>query len=129
MSARNKYLVNTLRTLFGLFMLFSGVSGLWLAYTGSMEGMPEAMIPVVEGLKDNGIFYMIKITEAVAGLMLALNLLPALGVIFLAPIAVGIIVFNSFVAPQYVISGVIVALLEIYFGYVYWAKYKALFTR
>lgn len=129
MNSRNKYLVNTIRTLFGLFMLFSGASGLWMTITGSTEGIPPEMMEVINGIQENGIFYMIKITEIIAGLMLVLNIWPALAAIFIAPIAIGIIVFNAMVAPEYVISGVIVAILDIYLGHVYWDKYKALFTR
>lgn len=129
MNFRNKYLSTTIRTLFGLFMLFSGVSGLYMFYTGSMEGVPEAILPTFTEFKNSGILYMIKITETVAGLMLVINFLPALAAIFLAPIAIGIIVFNAMLSPEFVPMGVVVALLDIYLGYLYWDKYKALFRR
>lgn len=129
MNLRNKYLSTTIRTLFGLFMLFSGASGLWMIYTGGMEGVPESMVPFFAELKNSGILYMIKVTETVAGLMLVLNLFPALGAIFLAPIAIGIIVVNAMLTPQYVPMGILVAIFDIYLGYLYWDKYKALFAR
>ena len=129
MNFRNKYLSNTLRTLFGLFMLFSGVSGLWMIYTGSTEGVPPDLIDVMSNLQSSGLLYMIKITETIAGIMLVLNFRPALAAIFIAPIAIGIIVFNAMLSPEFVIMGIIVALLNVYLGYFYWDKYKALFTR
>jgi len=89
MNLRKRPLVTTIRVVFGLLMLFSGV----------------------------------------AGLMLVLNFLPALAAIFIAPIAVGVIVFNAMIAPSYVVSGVILGVLDAYLGYAYWDKYKALFTR
>jgi len=72
---------------------------------------------------------MIKITEAVAGLMLVINFLPALAAIFLAPVAIGIIIFNAVLSPMYLPIALVVALIEVYFGYIYWDKYKALFTK
>ncbi|MDO8481084.1 MAG: DoxX family membrane protein [Nanoarchaeota archaeon] len=127
MNFRNKYLLVTLRSLFGLLMLFSGVAGLLAGK--SMEGVPEPMIPITQALWDSGIFHMIKVTEIVAGLMLLLGFLPALAAIFLAPIAVGVVVFNALLAPAYVPTGLVLCLFEAYLGYAYWDKYKALFQR
>lgn len=127
MNLRHRYAVITIRTLFGLFIIFSGISGLMTSQ--SMEGIPEPMVQTMQVLQSTGIFYMIKITETVAGLMLVAGFLPALAAIFLAPISIGIIVVNANTAPDYIISGVIVCLLNAYLGYVYWDKYKALFKK
>lgn len=127
MKLRNKYLVMTIRILFGLFMVFSGVSGLMAG--GSTEGIPENMVQIMQSLWQSGIFHMIKVTEVVAGAMLVVNFLPALAAIFIAPIAVGIIIVNSLLSPEFLPIGIVVALLDCYLGYVYWAKYKALFTK
>jgi len=127
MNARNKYVINTLRILFGLFMVFSGVSGLLMG--NSTEGIPENMVLTTQVLRDTGIFQMIKVTELVAGAMLLVGFLPALAVILLAPIAVGIVIVNAMTAPAFLIIGIIVCLFEAYFGFVYWDKYRALFKR
>ena len=129
MNLRNRYAVITVRTLYGLMMLFSGVSGFMALRSGSMEGIPEAMRVITQSLVSSGLFQMIKVTEIVAGLMLVAGFLPALAVIFLAPIGVGVVVFNSQVAPNLIVSGLIVCAFEAYFGYVYWDQYKALFAR
>lgn len=130
---RNKYLVNTVRIFLGLFMIFSGVSGMWMANqdlsTIDPSMMPPELIPIMQALLDTGIFHMIKITETVAGLMLVANFLPALAAIFLAPVFVGVVVYNVMVAPQNLLFGIVFALLNAYLGYVYWDKYKALFTK
>ena len=94
-----------------------------------MEGIPEAMVEATKALQMNGLFYMIKITELITGLMLVLNFRPALALLGIAPVAVGIIVFNANIAPAYVISGVIVSLFTAFLGYAYWDKYKPLFTK
>ena len=127
MNFRNKYLLRTIRTLFGLFMIFSGVSGLLAG--SSMNGVPADMVPMTQMLWKTGIFQMIKVTETVAGLMLVTGFLPALAAIFIAPIAIGIIVVNSRVAPAYLPIGFLVVVLNAYIGYAYWPKYKALFAR
>jgi uncharacterized membrane protein YphA (DoxX/SURF4 family) len=127
MNFRNKYLLITIRTLFGLLMIFSGAMG-FLAGS-SMEGVPPEMAEATKVLLNTGIFQMIKVTEIVAGIMLVTGFLPALAAIFIAPIAVGIVVVNSMIAPSMVISGIIVCILNAYMGYAYWDKYKTLFKR
>lgn len=125
MNLKNKYLFNTIRILFGLFMIFSGVSGLMMG--PNAEGIPEPMIVTSQVLWSTGIFQFIKVTEIISGIMLVINFLPALAAIFLAPIALGVIIFNAMTAPEFIISGIIFAIIEAYLGYVYWDKYKALF--
>ena len=125
MNFRNKYFAGTLRTLFGLFMIFSGVSG----FVVGMEGVPEEMKAITQVFWNSGVFQLIKITEIAAGVMLAVNFLPALGAIFIAPIAVGVIVFNAMLSPAYLPIGILVAILNAYLGYVYWDKYKVLFRK
>lgn len=127
MNYRNRVAVIIIRSLLGLMFLFSGVSGLMAG--AAMKGVPEPMIAVSQSLWHMGIFQMIKVTEIVAGLMLVTGFLPALALLFLAPICVGIIVFDSQVALQYVASGIIVSLLTAYLGYAYWGKYKSIFNR
>ncbi len=128
MNFRNRYLLITIRTLFGLLLIFSGVAG-FLAAGKSMEGVPAPMVEATTVLWNTGIFQMIKVTEIAAGLMLLTGFLPALAAIFVAPIAVGIVVVNSMIAPDMIVSGIIVCLLNAYLGYAYWDKYKALFKR
>jgi len=128
MNLRNRKLLITIRTLFGLFMVFSGASGLWAGFNG-MQGIPEPMIAMTQTLWDTGIFQMIKVTELVAGLMLIIGFLPALAAIFIAPVSIGILVVNARISPAYLPTGIIVALLNIYLGHVYWEKYETLFKQ
>ena len=127
MNFRDRKLVITIRILLGLIFLFSGASGL-LSGT-SMQGVPAFMVPYVQSLWAMGIYQMIKTTELISGLMLITGFLPALAAIFLAPICVGIIIFNARIAPSFVIAGVVVSALDADLGYAYWDKYKALFKR
>jgi len=127
MDFKNKYLVIAVRILFGLFMVFSGISGLLAG--PNAESIPAPMVEVTQNLWASGIFQMIKVTEILAGLMLVVNFLPALAAIFLAPISIGVIVFNARLAPAFIPMGIILALLTAYLGYVYWDSYKGLFER
>jgi hypothetical protein len=109
----------------------SGVSGLWAASNG-LEGLPAESLPATQMLIDTGIFHMIKITEVVVGLMLVFNCFAALAAIFLAPVSIGVLVFN--LSAESLPTGAIPTTiflvgLNVYLGYVYWDKYKALFIR
>ncbi len=125
MNWRNRKLVITMRTVFGLFMVFSGVSGFLMG--PNPEGVAEPMLGYTKVLWETGLFHMIKITETVAGAMLLLGFLPALATLFLAPLAVGILVFNAVVSPAFLPMGLIVCAFTGYLGYAYWAQYKAIF--
>lgn len=128
MNFRNRKLLITLRTILGLFLIFSGVSG-FLAAGQSMEGVPPAMVAMTQSLWAMGIFQMIKVTEIVVGLMFVAGFLPALANLALAPICIGILVFNARISPGNLPFGIIVTLFSVYFGYAYWDKYKQLFQR
>jgi uncharacterized membrane protein YphA (DoxX/SURF4 family) len=127
MNLRNRKVIITLRTLLGLMFLFSGVTGLMAG--ASMQGVPEPMVVPFQTLWQTGIIPMIKITEIVAGLMLVMGFLPALALLFVSPICVGIIVVNSMIAPAYLPTGIAVTLVTAYLGYAYWDKYRAIFAR
>ncbi len=129
MNFRNKYLLTTLRVLTGLFFIMSGVGGLLAMQSPTLEGIPPQMVPMTQALIATGIFHMIKITEIVAGLMLVTGFLPALAAIFLAPICIGVLVFHARTSPESLPVGIIVTVLNVYFGYAYWDKYKQLFVR
>ena len=124
---RNKYLRITVRVLTGLMFLGSGISGLMAGY--AMHGVPIEMVPVSQQLWSMGIFPMIKVTEVISGLMLLTGFYPALALLFVAPICVGIIVFTANVAPQYMVAGFVVSVLVAYLGYAYWNKYRQIFVR
>lgn len=127
MNFRHKYLVNTIRILFGALLIFSGVSGFLLG--PDAEGVPESMVQVNQVLWDTGIFQLIKTAEIVTGIMLLVGFLPALAAVMIAPLGVGVIVVNARLAPQFVISGVVVLVLNAYLGYAYWNQYRPMFVR
>jgi len=127
MNLRNRYLVITIRTLLGLIMLLSGVSGLMMGT--STENIPPQMVAFSQTFWASGIFQMVKVTEIVAGVMLLFGILPALATLFLAPDVVGIVIVNARLMPSFLWIGAIVLVMTAYLGYAYWEKYKSIFTR
>jgi hypothetical protein len=127
MNFRNRYLVIAIRTLLGLIMLASGISGLLMG--NSTKGVPPQMVTFTQVFWASGIFQMVKVTEIVAGFMLLFGILPALATLFLAPDVVGIVVVNARLIPSFLWVGAIVFVLTAYLGYAYWDKYKSIFSR
>ncbi len=127
MDFKNKKLVTGLRVLFGAFFVFSGAGGLMSGT--NFENVPQPLVDAFTSLWNSGLLQMIKTTELIAGGMLLFNIFPALAIILLAPIIVGILVFNAVLAPQYVVGILVFVAVEAYFGYVYWDNYKALFEK
>lgn len=127
MNFRNHKLYLVVRTIVGLLFAASGAAGLLAG--NSTQGVPPQMIPITQAFWSAGIIQMIKTTELVSGLMLVFGFLPALASIFLAPVCVGILIFNSRVFPQLAFVGVVLCLLNAYLGYAQWDKYKALFKK
>jgi len=127
MNFRNRYLVITIRSLLGLIMLASGISGLMMG--NSTKDVPPQMVTFTQVFWASGIFQMVKVTEIVAGGMLLFGILPALATLFLAPDVVGIVVVNARLIPSFLWIGGIVFLMTAYLGYAYWDKYKSIFSR
>lgn len=127
MNYRHPKAILVVRILLGLFLLMSGIGGFLAG--DNMEGIPQNMIDAVISLKDMGLFQMIKVTEIVAGIMLVVGYLPALALLFVAPIGIGVVVFNSQLSPANLPAGLILCALTAYLGYAYWDKYKAIFNK
>lgn len=127
MNYRKRGLVVTVRMLLGAIFMFSGVSGLLTG--GDVSNIPEPMATITTSLWTAGFFQMTKITEAIAGFMLLIEFLPALAAVILAPVVIGILVVNAMLMPSFIFIPLILSLLLIYLGYVYWDKYRALFQQ
>ena len=127
MNLRHRYLVVTIRTLFGALMLFSGVAG--FVFDPPAEGVPQPMLALSESLWASGILHLAKAAEAVAGLMLLTGVLPALAVLFLVPVCVGILVINARLAPEFLPVPIVLCLVLAYLVYAYWDHYRPIFRR
>lgn len=124
---RNKYLLGSIRIIFGLFMLFSGTSGLLMG-ADSPEGVPEGMAQANAVLWETGILPLVKIMETLIGLLLVTNLFSSLATLAMVPITVGIVVVNANVAPAFLPIAIAVTLFNAYLVYAYWHRYTAFFA-
>lgn len=127
MNFKNKYLVISLRTLFGLALIAVGVMGFFVEPPA--DQLTEKGAAAIAGLEALGIAKFILIVEILAGLMLVTGFLPALGAILAAPIVVGIVMYHIVQEPSSIVPGLVFAVLNAYLGYAYWDKYKAIFKR
>lgn len=134
MNLNNKYLLTTIRILFGLFMIFAGVAGYLSAKSmvngNPMEGVSEQDIEYTINLMDMGLLQLVKLVELVTGVMFIVNFLPALAAAMIAPLSVGFLVYNISVGSTAgTIISIIIGIINLYFAHVYWDKYKALFEK
>ncbi len=98
--------------LFGLIMINGGLNK-FFNYMPAPEGMPQLAMKLMGAFVESGyMFPLIALTEIVAGLMIILNKTRALGAIIIAPVTVNILLFHIFVAPEGMIVGIIIFLIN-----------------
>ena len=128
MNLKNIYLQNTIRIVFGLFMIFAAVAGFMGAKSivngQPMEGISEKDIELTKAYWETGIIHLAKLMELVIGLMFIFNFLPALATVFLAPLSIGFIFYHSFASPNMLPIPIVIILINLYFAYIHWDKYK-----
>lgn len=135
MNFRSKWLVGTIRTLLGLLMIMTGIMGLYFAYVGAypeVSGATDATRLAEAGLAAAGMILVVKVIELVAGLMLLVNFRPAFAAILLAPLSVAIMTYDLALwthVPSSLVPAGFMFVANVYLGYVYWGKYKAIFTK
>jgi uncharacterized membrane protein YphA (DoxX/SURF4 family) len=127
MNLRKRRLVLTVRSLLGLIMVASGVTGLLMG--NSTRTVPPQMVQFTRVFWASGIFQMVKVVEIIAGAMLLIGFLPALATLILAPDAVGITIVNARLMPSFLPVALLVGALVAYLGYAYWGSYEQLFRR
>jgi uncharacterized membrane protein YphA (DoxX/SURF4 family) len=135
MDLRNKWAVHIVRTLLGLILIAMGLMGLYFMISGTIPEVPGTT-PTIKtaeaGLAAAGIIYVAKFVEILAGILLLINFRPAFATLILAPITVGIMTYDLMLwmhVPASIIPASVVFLANIYLGYVYWDKYKAIFEK
>ena len=103
--------------LLGLIFLVFGLGGLFNLLPQPEMGAKAAAL--MGGFAESGYFFpLLKITEAVAGLLLVVRAFAPLALILLAPIVVQILAFHIFLEPGGLVMAAIVVLLEAYLGFV-----------
>ncbi len=128
MNIKNKTFATILRYLFGLFMLFIGLNGLF-QFVGE-PNFNEAGMAFLMALFNSGyIIPIISVINILVAVSLLTNKYVALAMILLAPITLNYVFFHLFLDMAGVVAALIPALLNIYFASLHWDQYKALFEK
>lgn len=118
------------RILLGLVFFVSGVMGL-LNLVPTPPDLPEKLIIFNKGLEASGyMMTLIKVTEAVCGLMLLSGFFVPLALVVLAPVMLNIFLVHLFLAPQGLPIAIVMGILMTYlafFAQPYAARIRILF--
>ncbi len=135
MNCRIPWVVHTVRTLLAILLLGMGGSGLYFVLAGNapqVPGMNDTIRAAETALTVSGIIIAAKVVELIAAVLLLLNYRPALATLLLAPVTVGIVVYDLMLwthVPASLIGAGLLLCANIYLGFVYWPRYEPLFRR
>lgn len=102
------------RILYGLLLLASGISFFFVT-PPPLEG---AMADFFKGMAATGyFFYLLKGTEIVCGLMLISGFFVPLALVVLAPIVLNIFLVHAFMAPEGLITALVIAAFQVYLSF------------
>jgi uncharacterized membrane protein YphA (DoxX/SURF4 family) len=102
------------RVLMGLLFVFAGVSFFFIT-PPPLEG---PMGDFFKGMMATGyFFYVLKVTEIVCGLMLIAGRFVPLALVILAPIILNIFLVHAFMAPEGLVTAVVLGVFEIYLAF------------
>ena len=123
-----KHLPLMARILLGLIFAVFGTVG--LLQLGPEPEMGEEATAFMGALMDTGYLWpVIKVTEIVCGVLLILGLFVPLALVVLAPIALNILLFHVFLAPEGVVIGVAVVVLGLYVAHQHRSSFSAVLQR
>ncbi len=121
-----KYSVLIVRNLLGLIFTVFGLNGfLHFIPTPPMSGLIGEMMGVY--LKMGYMFPLIFATQVTGGVLLLTNFYAALGLVFLAPVIVNIVLIHIFIEPSGLPMAIFVLCGEIFLAYSYREKFVPLF--
>jgi DoxX. len=114
-----------LQIVLGVFLLIMGLNK-FFGFLPAMP-MPAAADSFGEALMATGyMMKMVAVVEVLVGALLVLNKFVPLALLFLAPISVNIVAFHLFLDFSGIGAAAVVALLNIYFFFVYFSAYKGI---
>lgn len=112
-----KHLPLVARFLLGFVFFASGLAGL-LNLAPPPENLPENMKTFMNGMMVTGYFIpFLKGTELLCGALLLSGYYVPLALIVLAPILINILLVHAFMAPEGLILGLILSVLEVYLAF------------
>lgn len=126
-----KHLPKISRILLGLLFFIFGAAGLFNLIPPPPD-LPPALTSFTNAMMATGYFFpFIKITETICGLLLLINIAPALMLIILAPISIQIFLLHFFLTPgiQNLVIPILIIILGLVAAKAYWPIYRPLFNR
>ncbi len=123
-----KHLPLLARVVLGLIFAVFGVIGLF--ELGPQPEMSEEAGAFMGAIMDTGYLWpVIKVTEIVCGVLLILGLFVPLALVVLAPIALNILLFHVFLAPEGSVIGIVILVLGLYIAHQHRESYSAVLQR
>ena len=118
--------VKIIQIILGLVLIIFGAN----KFIGFMPtpDLPKAAANFMGALSKTGyMFYLIGAVEVATGLLLVINKWIGFTLILLAPVAVNMVLFHTFLAPGGISPAALVFILNAFLIYKYWDQYKPLF--
>lgn len=105
------------RVLLGLIFFGAGLAGL-LNLAPPPADMPEKLMTFMNGLMATTYFFpLLKGTETICGLLLISGFFVPLALVVLAPIALNIFLVHAFMAPDGLITAVVIGAMMVYLSF------------
>ena len=123
-----KHLPTIARILLGLIFAVFGVIGLF--QLGPQPEMGEEASAFMGALMDTGYLWpVIKVTEIVCGVLLMSGLFVPLALVVLAPVALNILLFHVFLAPEGSVIGFVILVLGLYIAHQHRESFSGVLQR
>jgi putative oxidoreductase len=117
------------RTLMGLMFLFASVVVLFKIDMGKMPEMSEANKTFMAGIMASGyLMTFIKVTELICAIAFLTGRFVTLATVVIFPIVLNILLTHIFVAPDGVLTAVLLLLGNLFLAWYYRKNYAPLFT-
>ena len=123
-----KHLPMLARVVLGLIFAVFGVIGLF--DLGPQPEMSEEAGAFMGAIMDTGYLWpVIKVSEIVCGVLLILGMFVPLALVVLAPIALNILLFHVFLAPEGSVIGIVILVLGLYIAHQHRESFSAVLRR
>ena len=123
-----KHLPMLARVVLGLIFAVFGVIGLF--ELGPQPEMSEEAGAFMGAIMDTGYLWpVIKVSEIVCGVLLILGMFVPLALVVLAPIALNILLFHVFLAPEGSVIGLVILVLGLYIAHQHRESFSAVLRR
>ncbi len=123
-----KHLPTIARVLLGLIFAVFGVVGLF--GLGPQPEIGEEAAAFMGAMMDTGYLWpLVKVTEIVCGILLILGVFVPLALVVLAPIALNILLFHVFLAPEGTAIGIVAVVLGLYVAHQHRESFRGVLRR